>query len=90
MKAGNNHRLKGRSLSLTLVVLVITTIALWAWEKNHFANTLLLAQEWYIAPSSGKHAGHVSQSLSHFSGFVSNLSSVSIPVQDAFSDLDWN
>lgn len=55
MKAGNNHRLKGRSLSLTLVVLVITTIALWAWEKNPFANTLLLAQEWYIAPSSEFH-----------------------------------
>ncbi len=53
MKGGSNHRLKGRNLSLTLVVLIITTIGLWAWEKNPFANTLLSAQERYINPSSG-------------------------------------
>lgn len=55
MKGGSNHRLKGRNLSLTLVVLIITTIGLWAWEKNPFANTLLSAQERYINPSSEFH-----------------------------------
>lgn len=53
MKGGNNYRLRGRNLSLTLAVLIVTTIALWAWEKNPFSNTLPSAQERYIIPSSG-------------------------------------
>ncbi|KAG6657304.1 hypothetical protein I3843_04G075000 [Carya illinoinensis] len=56
MKGGNNYRLRGRNLSLTLAVLIVTTIALWAWEKNPFSNTLPSAQERYIIPSSDFHA----------------------------------
>nr|XP_034890586.1 protein trichome birefringence-like 14 isoform X3 [Populus alba] len=42
---GNFYRLKGRHLSVTLLVLTFTTIVLWAWEKNPFVTTLWSAQE---------------------------------------------
>uniref|UniRef100_A0A6N2KUH0 Uncharacterized protein n=1 Tax=Salix viminalis TaxID=40686 RepID=A0A6N2KUH0_SALVM len=45
MKGTNFHRLKGKHLSVTLLVLTFTTIFLWAWEKNPFVTTLRSAQE---------------------------------------------
>ncbi|KAG5245076.1 protein trichome birefringence [Salix suchowensis] len=45
MKGTNFHRLKGRHLSVTLLVLTFTTIFLWAWEKNPFVTTLRSARE---------------------------------------------
>ncbi|XP_011031162.1 PREDICTED: protein trichome birefringence-like 14 isoform X1 [Populus euphratica] len=42
---GNFYRLKGRHVSVTLLVLTLTTIFLWAWEKNPFVTTLQSAQE---------------------------------------------
>lgn len=53
MKGGYYSILRGRPLSLTLAAVVLTTILLWAWEKNPFANTLLLAQERFSISSSG-------------------------------------
>ncbi|XP_021811927.1 protein trichome birefringence-like 14 isoform X1 [Prunus avium] len=51
MKGGYNFRLMGKPISLTLAALVCTTILLWAWEKNPFADTLLLAREHFTVPS---------------------------------------
>lgn len=53
MKGGYNYRLMGKPISLTMVALVCTTILLWAWEKNPFADTLLLAREHFTVPSIG-------------------------------------
>lgn len=63
MKGGNNFRLRGRNLSLTLVVLIVTTIAIWTWEKNPFANSLLSAQERYTTFSSEFHVGSRNDSV---------------------------
>lgn len=53
MKGGYNFRLMGKPISLTLAALICTTILLWAWEKNPFADTLLLAREHFTVPSIG-------------------------------------
>ena len=50
MKGTNFHRLKGKHLSVTLLVLTFTTIFLWAWEKNPFVTTL---QEQFNFHTSG-------------------------------------
>lgn len=51
MKGGFNYRMMARPVSVTLTALVCTTIFLWAWEKNPFADTLLLARERFTIPS---------------------------------------
>ncbi|XP_008338724.3 protein trichome birefringence-like 14 [Malus sylvestris] len=51
MKGGYNYRLIGKPISLTLAALVFTTILLWAWEKNPFADTLLLQGQRFTMPS---------------------------------------
>lgn len=51
MKGGYNYKLIGKPISFTLAALVLTTILLWAWEKNPFADTLLLPHQRFPMPS---------------------------------------
>lgn len=53
MKSGNIMRLRGGHISIALVVLMFTTIFLWAWDKRYFASFLPLTREQYMIPVSG-------------------------------------
>ncbi|KAL0561901.1 hypothetical protein IC582_002346 [Cucumis melo] len=52
MKGGNITRLRGGYLSIALVVLMFTTILLWAWDKKSIAGFLSLTREQYMIPVS--------------------------------------
>ncbi|GLT25104.1 hypothetical protein SLA2020_002560 [Shorea laevis] len=51
MKGCNFCILRGRNVSIALIVVGLTTILLWAWEKNPFITTLMLAQYQFRTPS---------------------------------------
>ncbi|KAK6287272.1 hypothetical protein POUND7_013451 [Theobroma cacao] len=52
MKGCNFNILKGTHVSIALLTLGFVTVMLWAWEKNPFLATLLLAQQNFRLPSS--------------------------------------
>ncbi|XVF61038.1 hypothetical protein PTKIN_Ptkin08bG0096300 [Pterospermum kingtungense] len=53
MKVCNFLILKGTHVSIALLTLGFVSVMLWAWEKNPFLTTLLLAQQSFRLPSSG-------------------------------------
>ena len=53
MKGGNIIKLRGGHLSIVLVVLMLATILLWAWDKSYFASFLPVTREQFMIPVSG-------------------------------------
>ncbi|GAB4855691.1 Protein trichome birefringence-like 16 [Ancistrocladus abbreviatus] len=53
MKGGNvYYRIRGKHFPVTLVVLVITTIFLWSYEKKPLLTTILTSQDQFDLPTS--------------------------------------
>ncbi|XP_044478502.1 protein trichome birefringence-like 14 [Mangifera indica] len=77
MKGGNNYRMRGRHLSLTLITLLFTTIFIWVCEKNPFVTTVLPVQDQFTWSSSafdeeaGNHSFQSIRPKEHMQGKIS-------------------
>ncbi|XP_022960283.1 protein trichome birefringence-like 14 [Cucurbita moschata] len=70
MKGGNIIKLRGGHLSIVLVVLMLATMLLWAWDKSYFASFLPVTREQFMIP------------VSEYVVDVSNSSSISTKSKD--------